>query len=73
MCAVGYDSDVSADVIDGYASLKGATTGLTAFKVTGVGPDPEGSVLPAITLELLPSDDVQGICEEVVAEPPGEQ
>ena len=65
--------DLSPHVIDGYASLKGATTGLTAFTVTGVGADPEGSVLPAITVELLPSGDVLAICEGAVAEPPGEQ
>ncbi len=66
VCAVVYDSDVSADVKDGYASLKGATTGLTAFEVTAVGSDPDGSVLPAITVELLPSADVQAICEAVI-------
>ena len=66
VCAVVYDSDVSADVKDGYASLKGATTGLTAFDVTGVGPDPVGSVLPAITVELLPSNEVMSTCEQVV-------
>ena len=65
VCAVVYDSDVSADVKDGYASLKGATTGLTAFTVTAVGPDPDGpdgSVLPSITVDLLPSADVPGAC-----------
>ena len=68
VCAVVYDSDVSADVKDGYASLKGATLGLTAFMVTAVGPDPDGpggSVLPPITVDLLPSDEVQSVCAGV--------
>lgn len=46
--------------------MKGATSGLTAFEVTGVGPDPdgpEGSVLPAITVDLLASDEVVSTCE----------
>ncbi len=69
VCAVVYDSDVSADVKDGYASLKGATLGLTAFKVTAVGPDPDGpdgSDLPSITVDLLPSDEVVSTCEQVL-------
>ena len=69
VCAVVYDSDVSADVKDGYASLKGATSGLTAFLVTAVGADPEGSVLPSITVDLLPSADVETICGQVVPPP----
>ena len=73
VCAVVYDSDLSLDVKEGYGSLKGATLGLTAFMVTAVGPDPDGpggSVLPPITVDLLPSDEVQSACEGV--EPPQE-
>ncbi len=69
VCAVVYDSDVSTDVKDGYASLKGATTGLTAFTVTAVGADPDGSdgsVLPSITVDLLPSAEVVATCERVL-------
>ena len=63
VCAVVYDSDISADVKDNYASLKGATLGLTAFTVTGVDPDgPAGSVLPLITVDLLASDEVMSTC-----------
>ena len=65
VCAVVYDNDLSADVKDGYTSLKGATLGLTAFTVTAVEPDPGGSVLPSITVDLLPSADVQTVCESV--------
>jgi len=70
VCAVVYDSDVSADVKDNYASLKGATSGLTAFTVTAVGPDPDGpggSALPLITVDLLPSNEVVSTCEQVLA------
>ena len=59
ICALVYDSDISTDPGDPsdpskppYASLKGATYGLTAFTVTFVGPDPGGSVLPSITVDL---------------------
>ena len=31
-----------------------------------VGPDPSGSVLPSITVELLPSGEVQGVCQKAV-------
>lgn len=70
VCAVVYDSDVSADVKDRYASLKGATLGLTAFKVTAVGPDPGGSVLPEITVDLLSQDELELTCAGVVPPPP---
>ena len=65
VCAVVYDSDVSADVPAGFASLKGATLGLTAFTVTAVGPGPDGSdkSLPVITVDLLPSTDVVSTCQ----------
>ena len=66
VCAVVYDSDLSLDVKDNYASLKGATSGLTAFTVTAVGPDPDGSVLPLITVDLLNSNEVVSTCEQVV-------
>ena len=62
VCAVMYDSDLSVDSDQDFASLMGATLGLTAFKVTSVGPDPEGPVLPSITVDLLPSSDVQAAC-----------
>ena len=68
VCAVAYDSDKSIDVTGGFGSLKGATLGVTAFEVSAVGPDPDGpagSVLPPIIVDLLPSADVQAICESV--------
>jgi hypothetical protein len=69
-CAVVYDSDISVDVAQGFANLKGATKGLTAFEVTAVGPNPPGSVLPPITVNLLPSGQVDDVCNSVV--PPQE-
>lgn len=65
VCAVVYDSDISADVAAGFASLKGATLGVTVFTVTGIGPDPDGpqgSVLPSITVDLLASSEVPVAC-----------
>ena len=62
VCAVVYDSDISIDVDQDFASLKGATLGLTAFQVTAVGPDPSGPDLPSITVDLLPSGEVQAAC-----------
>ena len=63
VCAVVYDSDISSNTDPPYGNLKGSTSGLTAFKVTAVEPDPEGSVLPSITVELLASADVEAVCE----------
>jgi hypothetical protein len=40
VCAVVFDSDISVDVPAKFASLKGATLGLTAFTVTDVRPQP---------------------------------
>jgi len=65
ICAVVYDSDISIDVEKGFGSLKGATLGLTAFEVTAVEPDPSGSVLPQITVNLLPSSEVVTTCENI--------
>lgn len=65
VCALVYDGDVSVDVTAGYANLKGATLGLTAFTVTAVGPDPDGpdgSALPSLMVDLLPSTEVEGAC-----------
>jgi hypothetical protein len=66
VCAVVYDSDISVDVPAGFASLKGATMGLTAFDVTAVNENPlGGSYLPLITVDLLPSSDVQSVCGKI--------
>ncbi len=67
VCAVVYDSDVGVTSVDPpAASLKGATLGLTAFKVTAVNPNPAGgSYLPLISVDLFASADVQSICESV--------
>lgn len=63
VCAVVYDSDISRNTDPPFGSLKGATLGLTAFRVTAVNPHPaRGSYLPLITVDLLPSADVQGAC-----------
>ncbi len=66
VCAVVYDSDISVDRGKGQASLKGATMGVTAFKVTAVTPNPAGgSYLPDITVDLLPSAQVQSVCQNL--------
>ena len=66
VCAVVYDSDISVDVPAGFASLKGATMGLTAFNVTAVNKNPSGgSYLPLITVDLLPSSEVQSVCGNI--------
>ena len=63
--AVVYDSDISVDSDQDFASLKGATLGLTAFQVTSAGPNPSGPELPSITVDLLPSNDVQTACATI--------
>lgn len=62
VCAVVYDDDITVNLEDGWASLKGATLGLTAFKETAVG-EADGSVLPPITVTLLSARDVQKVCD----------
>jgi len=65
VCAVAYDS---VDFANGFASLKGATLGLTAFTVTAVNPHPDGgSYLPRLTIDLLPSAEVASTCGSAVA------
>ena len=64
VCAVVYDSDIVIDVAEGFGNIKGATLGLTAFEVTAVIPNPAGG-LPLIMVDLLPSSDVQTICENI--------
>ena len=45
-------------------SLQGATRGITAFKVVDVQRHPDGPPrLPIITFELIPSDQVDKVCE----------
>lgn len=45
-------------------SLKGATRGITAFKVVSAVPHPDGgSELPIITIELIPSNQIDKVCE----------
>jgi len=64
VCAKVKDSDVS-DLSGGELNVQGAYRGLTAFEVTSVSPNPEGgSNLPLITVDLLPSSEVQTICED---------
>lgn len=66
VCALVYDSDVSADVPAGFASLKGATKGLTAFLVTAANPSPQGgSYLPWLTVNLLSLAEAQNVCSNV--------
>ena len=63
VCAKVHDSDVS-DLGEGKLNATGAYMGLTAFTVTALTPNPAGgSYLPLITVDLLPSSDVQTLCE----------
>ena len=68
VCALVYDSDISVDIPAGFASLKGATMGLTAFTVTAVKANPSGgSYLPLITVNLLSSAAAQTTCDSIGA------
>lgn len=68
VCAVVYDSDVSVDVAQGFASLKGATLGGTAFTVRSVNPNPAGgSYLPLLTVDLIASANVGATCNTATA------
>lgn len=62
VCAVVYDSEIRVDAAGGFGNLKGATLGLTAFRVTAVGPVSGGPELPAITVGLLATTAVQTVC-----------
>lgn len=66
VCAVVYDSDISVDVPAGFASLKGATMGLTGFEVMAVNKNPAGSsYLPLITVNLLSATAAQTLCDSI--------
>ena len=66
VCAKVHDSDVS-DLGEGKLNATGAYMGLTAFTVTATTTNPAGgSYLPLITVDLLPSADVQTLCESVI-------
>jgi len=66
VCAVVFDSDVSVNEQPRYASLKGATLGVTAFRVVSVSSHPAGgSYLPLITVNLLHSSQVRTACADV--------
>jgi hypothetical protein len=51
-CAVVYDSDINYNEVDDLANLQGANYGVVRFTLLAVGPDPEGSVLPDITIRI---------------------
>ena len=53
-CAVVYDSDVSMNYDPQEGNLQGGTLGILALKVLHVG-EPNGEVLPDITIEILDS------------------
>ena len=53
-----YGSDISVDTAGGFGSLKGATLGLTAFRATSVGPDPDGPELPLLCDIVLAAEEV---------------
>ena len=57
-CAVVYDSDVGI-LNDGFGNLQGATLGVLNLTVLAIGPDPAGSVLPDITIQVEDPTDCQ--------------
>ena len=68
VCAVVYGSDISVDFYQHHASLKGATTGLTAFHVTALaGSGGSSSSLPNIQVNLLDPVDVASTCSAAAA------
>jgi hypothetical protein len=52
LCAVVYDSNVSINYQPLEGNLQGANYGVLALEVLAVGPDPNGSVLPDITIRV---------------------
>jgi hypothetical protein len=52
-CAVVYDSDIGMNYNPLEANLQGANYGILALEVLAVGPDPDGSVLPDVTIRVL--------------------
>lgn len=70
VCAVVFDADIAYDETNGYGVLQGATTGVTAFEVTGWEPSPDGgSSLPWLTINLLDVDagTVGPVCDGLTA------
>jgi hypothetical protein len=61
-CAVVYDSDVSMNYDPLEGNLQGANYGILALEVLAVGPDPDGSVLPDVTIRVLDP----GVCGQGV-------
>ena len=63
VCGLVFDSDISYDESEGFASLKGSTQGVAVFEVTGWQPSPSGgSYLPEIIVSLVPSGDLSDTC-----------
>jgi len=69
VCAVVFDDDILINADPLYGNLKGATLGLTAFEVTAVGAttvtDTGVLVLQPITVDLVPSTNVEKVCGSV--------
>ena len=66
VCGLVFDSDISDDPSSGWASLKGATQGVTAFEVTGWQPSPAGgSYLPEIIVRAVNSVDIPSVCSSL--------
>ena len=65
ICAVVYKSDISIDYDSLSGNLKGATRGLIAFDVVAVGAPSGSSVLPEMTIEIVPAitNEGDGVCE----------
>ena len=60
-CAVVYDSDISINYNPLQGNLQGANLGILHFTILAVGPDPDGSVLPDITIRV----EDPGVCTDV--------
>ncbi len=64
VCAVVFDENITVDTVSSSGNLAGANLGVTAFEVTALGDD-EFPILPSLIVNLLPSTEVQKVCESV--------
>jgi len=68
VCALVFDSDISWDYAKVEGSLKGATLGITAFRVKQVMPHPDGgSSLPLLRIDVLSSGETADACNSAGA------
>jgi hypothetical protein len=70
-CAVVYDSDISINYNPLEGNLQGANLGILHFTLLAVGPDPDGSVLPDITIRVEDPGPCEGVLVSVEEQPWG--